>query len=149
LSWYVAYAFCIWDAGFLPSEAEWNFAASGGAEQRVYPWSIPPTSKDIDMSHAVYGSVASAAVGSKSPLGDGLFGHADLAGNLAEWTLDVYANPLNVLCNDCAVLSGGSSRVVRGGGFAADGVDVIAAKAIAQPPSDRLSIRGVRCARSP
>ncbi len=149
LSWYVAYAFCIWDAGFLPSEAEWNFAASGGAEQRVYPWSIPATSNDIDMSHAVYGSMTSADVGSKSPLGDGHFGHADLAGNVAEWTLDVYANPLSLPCIDCAVLSGNQNRVVRGGGFAANDVDVIAAKAIAQSPSERLSIRGVRCARSP
>jgi formylglycine-generating enzyme required for sulfatase activity len=37
-SWLEAYAFCIWDGGFLPSDTELEYAAAGGNQQRPYPW---------------------------------------------------------------------------------------------------------------
>ena len=69
-------AFCIWDGGFLPSDAEWSYAAVGGSEQRSYPWG----SAAPDDSYAVFGpsGIVSLAVGSKSPKGDGRYGQADL-----------------------------------------------------------------------
>jgi formylglycine-generating enzyme required for sulfatase activity len=118
MSWYEAFAFCAWDGGRLATEAEWNYAAAGGSEQRVYPWSIPPTSTTIDDSYAVYcgGSCTPQNVGSKSPKGDGKWGHADLAGNQWEWTLDWYAS-YQTSCNNCADLTAASYRVIRGGSF--------------------------------
>lgn len=54
VSWFDAFAFCIWDGGRLPTYAEWNFAAAGGDEQRYYPWSSPAQSSEITAAHAVY-----------------------------------------------------------------------------------------------
>ena len=92
VNWYQSAAFCIWDGGFLPSEAEWNYAAAGGNEQRQYPWSLPASSTTIDCSYANYYGAAgfcvappdgsTSVVGSVSPKGNGLYGHADLGGNV-------------------------------------------------------------------
>lgn len=36
--WHVLFAFCIWDGGRLPTDAEFGYAALGGSEQRKFPW---------------------------------------------------------------------------------------------------------------
>jgi formylglycine-generating enzyme required for sulfatase activity len=148
VSWFEAFAFCAWDGGFLPTEAEWNFAAAGGDEQRVYPWSSPPSSTAIDDDHAVYcgGTCALAAVGSRSPAGDGRWGHADLAGEVWEWNLDWmqdYAEP----CVDCAAVGDGTYRIARGGGFKTPANTLLAGARSWGTPSERDSFFGFRCAR--
>ena len=119
LSWFDAQAFCIWDGGFLPTEAEWNWAASGGDQQRVYPWSDSPQSTVIDCMHANY-------AGCRPPPGpinpdegflnaEGASGCDALAGNVAEWVLDAYGS-YPTPCDDCANVVG-PGTVVRGGDF--------------------------------
>ena len=41
IDWYTLFAFCAWDGGRLPTDAEWGFAAMGGNERRAYAWSNP------------------------------------------------------------------------------------------------------------
>ena len=149
LDWFVAFAFCIWDGGRLPSEAEWNFAASGGGEHRVYPWSVPPASSAIDESHAVYTVSAAPGVrdvGSKAP-GLGRWEHADLAGNVREWVLDWYNGVYVLPCNDCARTDGGASRAYRGGGFRAAPNELLSARRGNIFPVQKSDQSGVRCAR--
>jgi formylglycine-generating enzyme required for sulfatase activity len=155
LTWYEAMAFCAWDEGYLPTEAEWNYAGAGGSEQRAYPWSSPPASPTIDCTYADYyycdGMGVVDAVGSKSPKGDGKWGQADLGGNLWEWTLDWHVSPYPNPCNDCASLTGGTLRVARGGGLDTT-ASVVRNVVRSQLPPD-MSFRGfyagVRCARTP
>ena len=154
LDWYTAFAFCAWDGGRLPTEAEGNYAASGGSEQRYYPWSISATSTTIDDSYAVYcgGSCSGTQnVGSKSPKGDGKWGQADLAGNVWEWNLDWQASSYPMPCSNCAELTtASSSRVVRGGNYSFDASALRSAyrnKSVNLPGHHDVGV-GARCART-
>jgi formylglycine-generating enzyme required for sulfatase activity len=153
-NWYDQHAFCIWDGGFLPSEAEWNYAAAGGSEQRMYPWSSPPTSATIDGTYAVYGGVPIANVGVK-PAGNGKYGQADLAGNVWEWNLDEYLSTYVVPCNNCSYLPASSppsssfSRLVRGGAISTFAMPLLASYRDIYTPTVRLYYIGARCARTP
>jgi formylglycine-generating enzyme required for sulfatase activity len=159
VTWYDAYAFCIWDGGFLPSEAEWNYAAAGGQDQRLYPWSDPPRNQSADCSYANYhvnpdgGTctpvAATVPVGS-FPKGQGLWGQQDISGNVWEWTADSNASTLLNPCVNCANLTPGpDASVLRGGGYG----DVQAGMYASVRYRDALTVRysnyGIRCARSP
>lgn len=147
VTWYEAMAFCIWDGGRLPTEAEWNYAASGGNEQRAYPWSNPASSTVFDCSYANCTNLASR-VGSKSPKGDGRWGHSDLGGNVREWAIDLYAT-YQVPCSDCANLTTGSNHVTRGGSIIyVEGYMRTASRSHALLPSHRADYLGLRCART-
>jgi len=143
--WHVLFAFCVWDGGRLPTDAEFGFALAGGSEQRPFPWGTVDTKNLVrlanrnDMSLVpvwdpfakyvsarlydrslgpnvfednyafTYGgkmmgprdnATHIAPVG-KKPLGNGKWGHADLAGGMFEWMLD--EGPIRQgSCDDCA-----------------------------------------------
>lgn len=146
VDFYVAYAFCIWDKGRLPTEAEWNYAAAGGSEQRQYPWVEPFTSNPPTADHAYYGQVSGLpiAVGSK-PLGDGRWGHSDLAGNVLEWTLDFYADYPET-CDNCVNTTPAGTRAVRGAAYVSPGELLLVAlrwDALADEPRKDLGLRCV------
>ncbi|HWZ89466.1 MAG TPA: formylglycine-generating enzyme family protein [Polyangiaceae bacterium] len=158
LNWFEAEAFCIWDGGRLPTEAEWNYAAAGGTEQRFYPWgSSPPDCSYANFVGAMFGTSpcfspvsygAPNRVGSESPKGDGKFGQADLAGNVWEWVQDWYANPYANPCNDCADLTASTYRLLRGGSFNSIAAELTSTVRNGVDPSIHLSYSGARCART-
>jgi sulfatase modifying factor 1 len=158
VSWWEAYAFCIWDGGFLPSEAEWEYAAAGGSQEREYPWgSADPGAGN---QYAIYGcdqpngsgsctGVTNIAPVGAATRGAGAWGQLDLAGNLWEWNLDTYANYVDP-CTDCAYLTAPSDAVTRGGLF--DGPLSYLPASSRQGgsiPSIRIYGIGFRCSRAP
>ncbi|MEJ7734350.1 MAG: SUMF1/EgtB/PvdO family nonheme iron enzyme [Polyangiaceae bacterium] len=152
VDWFTAQAFCIWDGGRLPTAAEWNYAAAGGAEQRVYPWSVPSGDTTISSSYAVYYPPGLMAdVGSIVGQGDGRWGHIDLTGNVWEWVQDFWAEePPTTDCQNCANLTTGPNRAYRGGGYLTVVGDLFVAYDDdgAVPNAENKSL-GFRCARTP
>jgi len=151
ITWFDALAFCAWDGGRLPTEAEWNYAAAGGSEQREYPFAgaIDNTKASFNCGESC--SLSNVlAVGSK-PAGDGKFGHADMAGNIWEWTLD-YGNGGGgyrlTSCDDCADLKTAANRSFRGGGFPNEASYLTTGTRLDDVPTDRDYDVGVRCARA-
>jgi sulfatase modifying factor 1 len=159
LTWWQAYAFCIWDGGFLPTEAEWEYAAAGGSEQREYPWgSTDPGSGNqyaifgcnFPSGPSTCGGFTNIAPVGTATLGGGRWGQLDLVGSMWEWNLDWYSNGTFVQpCVDCAYLSAADYRVFPGGSY----YDLQPYLASSIPygfsAPNKLNNIGARCARSP
>lgn len=172
VTWWEAYAFCIWDGGFLPSEAEWEYGAAGGSEQREYPWGTtdPGTSNQYAIFDCHYPndspgcqSLANIAPVGTATLGAGRWGQLDLAGELWEWTLDVFS-PYVYRCTDCvnstipawyltagvSYSTSGAPYVIRGASFADSAIRLLpSCRECAGPPGYRNPAVGFRCARTP
>jgi formylglycine-generating enzyme required for sulfatase activity len=158
VTWFEANLFCIWDGGRLPTDAEWSYAAGGG-DDRPYPWG-----SGIDHSRAVYGcgtaevdtecgnSSPVAPVGSRSPRGNGAWGHSDLAGNVWEWILDgdliQWTLDFPTPCVDCAGLATATRRA-RGAAFWGGQFSLNLVNSYASNPPNYRADLGFRCARSP
>jgi formylglycine-generating enzyme required for sulfatase activity len=171
VTWFEAVAFCAWDGGRLPTEAEWDYAAQGGDEQRVYPWSPSDGGSTIDTTYAAYGCQSGTSIADpgappctfadytpvgRHPTGRGRFGQSDMAGSVWERVLDYYYDPFRILsCVDCADLEGGtpttaSDRGIRGGSlnWGASFLRAIDRGPVnSEIPGKRTNTVGFRCAR--
>jgi formylglycine-generating enzyme required for sulfatase activity/subtilisin-like proprotein convertase family protein len=164
LTWDQAGAVCTWLGGRLPSEAQWEYAATGPTH-RVYPWGDTPA-PSCAANLAVYDeqgdgtrpwacdSCTSSGCSGTKPEGTKAAGMAwsgalDMAGNVWEWCQDWYHSDYNGATTDGSawVSPTGSARVCRGGGFHHDASSLRSADRGDDAPSSRYANFGVRCSR--
>jgi formylglycine-generating enzyme required for sulfatase activity len=161
VDWAAGKAFCEHLGKSLPTEAQWEWAATGG-DGRKWPWGDePPTCQRADFTsenlvspggdsgcHGGGPSVVGA-----HPEGDRIWPGGrvhDLAGNVWEWVLDTYepfsgqreVDPLHVT-------AGVGNRVIRGGGWNRSGRGIMAAFRGGAVITYEVPGLGFRCVRNP
>ncbi|MBZ5585552.1 MAG: formylglycine-generating enzyme family protein [Acidobacteriia bacterium] len=149
VNWFDAVAYCrwlskAWGRHFrLPTEAEWEFAARGGLERKLYPWGDDPPESRPD--YAARWREGPEPVATSEPNGYGLF---DLCENVHEWCCDWYdpayyaASPLE---NPPGPVTG-KRRASRGGAWRHHVKIARCAARSSIPPEFRYSDYGFRLA---
>ncbi len=127
VNWYEANAFCKWVDRRLPTEAEWELAASAAPsadgqsfteEKRTYPWG----DQHLRLEYANLNSAAGGIIDVRAlPAGDSAFGLRQLIGNVWEWTASTFEPYPGYVIDPYDTYSEpsfGQQKVLRGGCWA-------------------------------
>lgn len=157
VTWFDAREYCLWlsrKTGLafqLPTEAQWEKAARGDSDERLYPWGFQDNgsggiyycnSKENKEDGFEYLAPVDAF-----PIGASPYGVLQMAGNIAEWVRDwydpAYYSQKHTI-KDPKGPSSGTQRVVRGGSYVDFDFATRVSKRDAMKPDEKNNYTGFR-----
>ncbi len=155
VSWFEAMAFCRWltvrlqehgliEAGWtirLPTEWEWQQAATGGHPSNTYPWGTDFDETCANTDEGGPGRTTAVGLYRSGQSPQGVF---DLAGNVWEWCLNPHDNPAELQLDNPLEF-----HVLRGSAWLIPASNARAAYRYGYRPDSRLNGIGLRVLCSP
>ena len=144
MSWYEAVAFCLWLTARLsytvrlPTEFEWQQAATGGDIGKEYPWGEWHDGR-CNSSESHLNRTTTVGL---YPHGTWKDGPLDMAGNVFEWCLNKFAQPIDISIDQPRV-----RRVLRGGSGLLESEACRTSNRQSSPPELRYDSFGFRVSR--